>query len=314
MKGYRFDKTGDGEVVAEARSAHMDAFLELRFPKSDIPEQARVILKQVPLRVISDIRSDNIALIAADPDSPPLDLTLAVSRGSSPIHLEYLANMGVCATMTLSTVVRGALWGMFAFHHNSPRIIEPSLRGAAELFTQFFRLQLEQRLERKRNISREKALSYQSALLKGSNSAQNLSELVADIAKPYCDLVRADGFALTNGAQTVTYGLAPKDKIAEEIANNLLADAADDPVSTASISKDFPHISDVPAHCAGALAVSLGPDTPQKIIFFRREAIGSVTWVGVPEKTIEDTVDGPRLIPRGSFAAYSETMVGTCEP
>lgn len=311
---YRFDAEGDGEVLAEARSAEMEPFLGLRFPKWDIPNQARAIMQRVPLRVIASVNDDGVPLLAADAAAQPLDLTLAILRGTSPIHMEYLRNMGVAASMTLSVLVRGRLWGLIAFHHRTPRVITSEARLAAEVFVQFFSLQMEQRLERLRGQSKERILTYQSELLKSADVARDLKELAQDVADPYCRLLRADGMALVSPQETVMFGSCPDLATTAAVADALLAEEADDHKTALTIREGLVGSAASFGSAAGALALRMAPDSASKLVFFRDEALRSLHWAGAPEKEIVDHADGPRLIPRGSFTAYAQAVKGRCLP
>ena len=307
---YQFDSNGDGEIKAEARGANLSPFLGLRFPKWDIPNQARAILKKLPLRMIADIDGVPVALLTETDNSHPLDLTFAASRGVSPIHMEYLRNMGVRATMTLSIVVRGELWGLFAFHHSKPRNIGPGLRGAAELFAQFFSLQMQQRVEIELNTARANALEYQSTLVDAAENALNLSELVSKIAAPLCKLVDADGLALISPESVFQSGKTPSPEITRQIGESLLAEQDDDFIVTDSLESRGFEVSP----CSGAIALHLDKNTDNMVIFFREEAALSVKWAGAPHKDIIEGDDGPRLKPRGSFQVYKESVKGKSRP
>ena len=128
-------RDGDGEVIAEAKGPGIEPYLGLRYPAWDIPTQVRQIMLRAPFRVIEDIHAEHSGLVQL-PDAVPLDMTFSHLRGVSPIYIEYLTNMGVRATMNISLIVRGRLWGMFAFHHYRPRKLSPDERSIAELFGQ----------------------------------------------------------------------------------------------------------------------------------------------------------------------------------
>ncbi len=301
---YKFDVNGDGEVVAEARGPKLESFLGLRFPKWDIPNQAREIMKVLPLRMISDINGKPIPLLADKSVHTELDLTFATSRGVSPVHMEYLRNMGVGGTMTLSIVVKGALWGLFAFHHESPRNIGPGLRGAAELFTQFFSLQMEQRLETELNVIKTHALEYQQALLGGTQNALGLTELVKELSEPLQNLIGAHGLALVSDDDISLYGNTPPAKMVREIAQTLFENTSDDIISTDSL-KAQGHNTDT---ISGALALKLDEDTHNICIFFRDDADISINWAGAPDKDIVEDGQTTRLKPRSSFKAYQASI------
>ena len=307
---YQFDTNGDGEVKAEARGASLTPLLGLRFPKWDIPNQARDIMKKLPLRMIEDVNAVPVNLLTEKDNHSPLNLTLAASRGVSPIHMEYLRNMGVKGTMTLSIVVRGKLWGLFAFHHSEPRNIGPGKRGAAELFAQFFSLQMEQRIETDLNNARTHALEYQSALLDAAENALTLSELVREISDPLCTLVDSDGMALISPESIFQTGSTPEPDTIRKIGEILIGSQDEDIVVTDSLEA----FGFEPTPCAGAIALHLDKDTQNIVVFFRDEAALSVKWAGAPHKDIIDDDSGPRLKPRGSFQVYKESVKGKSRP
>jgi light-regulated signal transduction histidine kinase (bacteriophytochrome) len=307
---YQFDSNGDGEVKAEARSPDMKPFLGLRFPRWDIPNQAREIMKKLPLRMIADVNGQPVPITSLNHEAPPLDLTFAASRGQSPIHSEYLRNMGIGSTMTLTILVGGKLWGLFAFHNREPSHIGANLRGAAELFTQFFSLQMEQRLERMRNAARSKVLSYQSALLDVVDKAQNVSGLVENIAEPFCTILKADGLAIIGPDSVANHGLSPSPEVSRAIGQKLLKNTDVNLEACESLAE----IGLNEGLCAGALALRLNEDNNDAVIFFRKEASQSVTWAGAPKKDVVESEDGIRLKPRGSFAAYKDSVKNKCLP
>ena len=129
---YRFDDDGAGEVVAEAANHGLAPFLGLRYPASDIPAQARALYERNYLRIIADVDAPAIPIVPAlSPEGAALDLTMSTLRSVSPIHLEYLRNMGVGASMSISIIVDGELWGLIACHHYSPRVLPMSVAACS---------------------------------------------------------------------------------------------------------------------------------------------------------------------------------------
>jgi len=307
---YRFDRSGDGEVIAESCGSELESFLGLRFPKWDVPSQAREIMTRLPLRVIADLDCAESPLIAATNDEPPLDLTLAASRGTSPIHTEYLRNMGLRATMTLSIVSGGRLWGLFAFHNSSPFNLGPGLRSAAELFVQFFSLQLDQRLAAARNDAKAAALSIQKTLVDHTDRAGGLPDLMKVVAADYCAMLDAQGLALVGETGIAGFQAFPDDDTVGSLSKQLLDENNSDIGMTNSIKS----LSLDGGECAGALAVRLDAEKYHSIIFFRHEAHLSLNWAGAPKKEIVSDGDGVRLKPRGSFEAYTESVKDSCLP
>jgi light-regulated signal transduction histidine kinase (bacteriophytochrome) len=156
---YRFHPDGSGEVIAEVAGSGLEPFLGLHYPASDIPRQARVLYQRNWLRIIADIAARPAVLTSTATHSAELlDLSMSVLRSVSPIHIEYLRNMGVGASMSVSILRDGKLWGLFACHHYSPRHISFEKRTASELFGQMFSWILEGR-ERESDIDYETALT-----------------------------------------------------------------------------------------------------------------------------------------------------------
>ena len=153
---YKFDDDGSGHVVAESAKSGIGSFLGLHYPPTDIPAQARELYKRSLLRVITDIDAVPVPIVPAFAEAKrPLDLSLSVLRSVSPIHIEYLRNMGVRASMSISLIVEGELWGLIACHHYSPRCPSFERRSVAELFSQMFAMHIETR-ERKRVVDYER--------------------------------------------------------------------------------------------------------------------------------------------------------------
>ena len=146
---YQFAPDGSGEVVGEACKSGIGTFKGLHYPASDIPQQARALYKRNLLRIITDVNAKSVSITPQlDEFGRPLDLSLAMLRFVSPIHIEYLKNMGVGASLSISIVVDGELWGLFACHHYSPRTPSFQMRSVSELFAQMFAMRLESRERR----------------------------------------------------------------------------------------------------------------------------------------------------------------------
>src|ERR1700753_882475 len=143
---YRFQEDGSGEVIAEAAASGLESFLGLHYPASDIPRQARILYQRNWLRIIADINAKPARLLSTSTHSAALlDLSMSVLRSVSPIHIEYLQNMGVGASMSVSILREGKLWGLFACHHYSAHHLSFEKRTASELFGQMFSWILEGR-------------------------------------------------------------------------------------------------------------------------------------------------------------------------
>ena len=133
---YRFDHDGAGEVVGESMTRGLSPFLGLRYPAADIPLQARALYERNYIRIITDVDAQPVPVAPAlSPEGEKLDLSMSVLRSVSPIHIEYLKNMGVYASMSISILQGGKLWGLIACHHNSPKNLEASKHGRPQSYS-----------------------------------------------------------------------------------------------------------------------------------------------------------------------------------
>lgn len=322
VMAYRFLENGDGEVVAEAKSPALDPFFGLRYPASDIPVQVRQIMLRAPFRFIQDIESEVVEIVS-NPGLPPLDLTLSHLRSVSPIHIEYLQNMGVPSTMNVSIIVHGKLWGIFAFHHHRRRRLSPDQRSICELFGHFASLQLQQTAEREKMDRQQRTRSTISAT---STAGQSVSEAVEALHTDLTRAIRADGIALihaaplhsnpaySNAAQSGTprsdqvqlYGETPDADATQAICQL----SGDELVAINSLAAT--RLSSTLAFGKSAGVLALKVDAQTTIAFFRNEVIHEIRWAGQPEKEILVGPNGPRLTPRASFDEYTESQSGRC--
>ena len=191
VMAYRFLPNFEGEVVAEAVSPGLTPYLGLRYPASDIPAQVRKLMVKHPYRMIADVQDPHTALISND--ETPLDMTLCHSRGVSPIHIEYLINMGVASSVNFALIVQGELWGLFALHHCRPKAISPDQRTICELFTQLFSIQVQQELEKEILSHRKRAASTCEAL---RETKLPIEEAIQQLWPDFIESVQADGIAI----------------------------------------------------------------------------------------------------------------------
>lgn len=311
---YRFLADGSGEVIAEACGEVMPSYLGLRFPASDIPRQARELYRRSWLRCIPDARYEPVPLLAAEPQvtQVPLDLSDAALRSVSPVHLQYLANMGMRASMSISLIQRGELWGLIACHHLEPRLPPAHLRRAAETFGQLISLQLEAREAVERYGRQLAAKRTQDKLLGLLDGGGAIGDQLAGVLPVLADVVRADGIAVGHEGQVHRHGTTPAEADVLSLAASLGARAPDTVLATSSLAAEHPPAASFADLASGALWLPLDERPDDFIIWFRRELVHVVTWGGDPRKPVEE-VSG-QLTPRQSFAAWQETVRHQAEP
>ncbi len=312
---YRFDGEGAGEVVAESVKAGIDSFLGLNYPASDIPAQARALYVRNVFRVIADVGAQAVPIVPVrDPRGEPLDLSLAGSRAVSPIHIEYLKNMGVAASLSISIVVEGRLWGLFACHHHSPRLPSMAKRTVAELFGQMFSLMLESSERAEIAAYEQRARQVGDRLMAALAEDSDLLGNAPWLGEVIAEAIPADGTGVYIDGKVALSGLTPPPGAFNRIVTALNTIAAGDVYATDNITAILPDAADYADRAAGLLAIPLSRSPRDYVILFRAERLRSVRWGGNPEKTIDYGPNGARLTPRKSFEEWSELVRGRAAP
>lgn len=309
---YQFDKDWNGVVVGESRDDVVyGSFMDLRFPASDIPAQARELYRVNRLRLIVDAGYRPSPLVPAlDPKSGrPLDLSFASLRSVSPIHVEYLHNMGLVASMSISILRGGELWGLISCHHKSPRAVPFELRTACDFLGQVLSVHLE---------ARERAAEYEHGMrlkeIHGKLLAYMANEehFAQGLVKHGADLLaltQADGAAVVFEGKRSMIGLTPTDEQVAGIVDWLAHErGGEEQVCIDSLAGVLPGAEAFKDQASGLLAVQISKLHSSYILWFRPEVIQTVTWGGDPRKPVEPDAGQVRLHPRKSFEAWKETV------
>lgn len=312
---YRFDRDGSGEVVAEAKRSGIGSFMGLNYPAADIPKQARALYLRSLLRIIADIDDPGSPILPVSAErAAPVDLSLSVLRSVSPIHIEYLRNMGVRASMSISICIDGRLWGLFACHHYAP--LRPSFdhRTVAELFGQMFALKLEVR-------ERRETSDYEVAARQAGDRL--LSVVASDVAllddpdwfrDTIQSIIPCDGIAISIDGRVVTGGLTPPESAIPDLIRWLNTLPPSRVHSTEKLCAQFPPAEAYASKAAGMLAVPVSRTPRDYVLLFRQERIKTVRWAGNPEKAVTLGPNGQRLTPRASFDEWQEEVRNSSLP
>jgi chemotaxis family two-component system sensor kinase Cph1 len=314
---YKFDPDGHGKVIAEARHPRLESLLGHHYPASDIPQRARALYLLNRVRMLVDVDAPQSPLIPELlPDTQaPLDMSMCQLRSMSPIHLQYLRNMGVTATLTASLVREGQLWGLIAAHHYAPRYLRCTVRAAADLLAEVASTRISaienyahaqvalmvRRLEQRLVEATSTEGEWRYALFR--NPRTLLQPLDATGAALFCE-----GEVLTTGETPSTPELRALLAWVQE-----QAPAGDAPFACSAVGRASPALDSLTPTASGVLAVRLSTRDPDWLIWFRKEQLQSVTWAGDPAKPM--VASNPmELSPRRSFAAWSEIVRGTAVP
>ncbi|MBS0276545.1 MAG: GAF domain-containing protein [Proteobacteria bacterium] len=309
---YRFLSDGTGSVEAEARNGDVDSYLGLRYPSSDIPQQARALYLRNWIRVIGDARYAPAALMALPGHTTPVDLSHAALRSVSPVHLEYLANMGVVASMSLSIIIDGKLWGLIACHHRSPRFPPYRLQVAFELFAQMASFQLETKLEAHTLEVRLKQKSISETLIADLSGASDLVRGLKRFRPKLLEYIPAAGVGLWLDGHFSGLGETPAGKDVSALVRWLNETVTDGVFYTDKLSAHYPRAASFADKASGIMALSVSRTPRDYVIWFRSELVQSVTWAGNPDKPVES--DSGRISPRKSFANWQQEVRYQSEP
>jgi light-regulated signal transduction histidine kinase (bacteriophytochrome)/CheY-like chemotaxis protein len=312
---YRFHQDGSGEVIAEVLRSGLEPFLGLHYPASDIPRQARILYQRNWLRIIADIDAVPVPLVSAAAHSAQLlDLSMSVLRSVSPVHIEYLQNMGVGASMSVSILRDGKLWGLFACHHYGPRHLSFERRTAAELFGQMFSWILEAR-EREDEVSYEaRAQNIQERMMEVAASHAHSRTAIVDFIADYRDMIGCDGLAVWSDEKLTLSGETPTEAEVMDLIGFINRTTPGRICASAEIAKIYATGESFRDRAAGFLAIPISRVPRDCLIFFRREILRSVKWAGDPNKTYASGPLGPRLTPRKSFELWQEIVRGQSAP
>jgi len=313
---YRFNEAGDGTVIAENKRADLDPFLSLHYPDSDIPKQAKYLYTLNWLRLIPDVNYQPVGLLGGGEEmSEPLDMSYSVLRSVSPIHIEYLKNMGVVASMSISLLRQNRLWGLIACHHETPKFVPYEIRTHAEFLGQLMSTELGQK-EANENLTYKLHLKHiQTQFVDRLTGASDfVAELTAD-PESLLQLTGASGVAVCEKDTIAPIGKTPAP---EEILPLLdwLGDRFDrDLFVTNSLPERYPAARTYANIASGLLAMAISKIQHRYVLWFRPELIQTVTWAGNPDKPKRVEADGSLTIfPRQSFEAWKEIVRHQSEP
>ncbi|WP_230481370.1 histidine kinase dimerization/phosphoacceptor domain -containing protein [Sphingomonas sp. Leaf21] len=303
---YRFLDEDAGRVVAEARAPELPSFLHHHFPSSDIPKQARALYVRNRTRSIPDIAYTPAPLRPAGFET--LDLSDVALRSVSPIHLRYMANMGVAASASISIVKDGILWGMVACHHYTPRRLSAELRAAAAALASGLARQIRAREEAELYRERLRLRAAEDGILP---RLIGLGEIVPAIRRLMPDMMAmlgGSGFAIVTGGKVHEHGLCPPTLATLDLAQAVTARSGGELFVTHELSAAFPMSAPLASTASGLLALPL-IDGGITLLWFRAEQVEEVEWAGNPHKSVALTPDAT-LTPRASFESWRETVRG----
>ena len=305
---YRFDEDWNGTVVAESNDGVLPSYLGLWFPASDIPAQARALYRVNRLRLIADVDYSPVPILPplSPIDGQPFDLSLVGIRSVSPVHREYMRNMETAASMSLSLVIDGRLWGLISCHHATPRLVGPRRRAACDVLARLVSQQIGTRL-RMRHAARQFELKrVESELLAQLTQSERFQDGLTAKPAAWIGLTDAMGAAVVTQDDVMTAGRTPSTREILSIAAWLRSRGGFRTFVTDELSREMPEAKAMVDTAAGLLAVPISQVHASFLLWFRPEHVRTVSWGGDPHKPMVEA--GERLHPRRSFALWQEQV------
>lgn len=312
VTAYAFDEEGHGRVNAERVDRGYDAFLGLQFPASDIPAQARDLYVLNRIRVIPDAMYTPSRLVPPEwPAGGPTDLSNVALRSVSPVHLEYMRNMGTMASMSISIVVEGRLWGMISCHNTDPLTVPVQTRVACDLLGKMVSLQVE---AREAHADTERRLELRQLLVRMLSSMADHDSVARGLyhmPETFLNFAQASGAAIVSGDECLTFGETPDRMTIKALCTYIATLPERDVFHTDRMSQLDPDFEPVIEQASGVLAVSISELHANFILWFRPQQLRTIKWAGAPtKKDVKEENGTLRLHPRKSFQSWQQEVRG----
>ncbi|MCX2480638.1 GAF domain-containing protein [Pedobacter sp. MC2016-15] len=313
IRMYRFDEHWNGEVIAEEIEGTLESYLGQTFPASDVPKQARDLYVKNPFRLIpnKDYITHRLYPVINPIAGGFIDLSDCNLRSVAAVHLEYMANMHVAASMSIRVMVEGKLWGLISCHHITPNYLSLENRSifewlSIEISYRIAAIIKQEALIESGRLSDIKADIIQCIFSKG-DMAKGLME---DEGKQFLSLLDLDGFSVSINGDIVSHGIVPEQ---DEIENMLLW-ANSKSLGTVFSSHEFGEVYDDARHyqniASGVVIIPINSHKGDFVIGFRPERIKDISWGGNPNEAVNFEKDGIKYHPRNSFKLWQQTIFG----
>ena len=314
---YAFDSEWNGEVIAEDRNDYLPSYLEHRFPAADIPSQARELYRLNRVRLIPTGEYQPVPIFPSETSGrdQPLDLSFAVLRSVSPVHLEYMRNMETASSMSVAILRGGQLWGLISCHHHAPKPIAYDVRIACDFLAQVLSVQLEAREHNEEYAERIRLKDIEGHLLARMTRTDNFVHGLVEGASDLLTFGGANGVAVLFDGDSRALGATPPEAEIRKLVDWLGEQGDQEITYTDRLSSIFPDAKSYEDVASGLLAVRISKLYRSYIMWFRPEVVQTIKWGGPPQQKLETIgPNGVRLHPRKSFETWCEIVRGRSLP
>jgi light-regulated signal transduction histidine kinase (bacteriophytochrome) len=314
---YRFDEEGHGIVLAEERDPEYASYLGLRFPASDVPQQARRMYALNRVRIIPNVDYLPSPLLSVHGPARDLDLSSSVLRSVSPVHRAYMRNMGTACSMSVSILINGKLWGLVSCHDHEPRYVPLRLRSAADFMIQVMSAQMESQ-QNGRHLQRVvQSRAVQGRLLGAMAARSNYMDGLLENPHLLMELVQADGVAVVVGNKAHLFGTTPSESHVMRLTEWLRRQESDEVFVSHRLSEMYGAARAFTGTGSGVIAASLSKLYSTQVLWFRQELVSTVRWAGDPQKPAQPArgdSQGAVVDPRHSFEEWLQIVRAQSAP
>ena len=305
---YRFLEDGAGRVVGESKQPNLASFMNHHFPASDIPRQARALYLRNLIRIIPDSAYDPAPILAQGVEPGGIDLSDSVLRSVSPIHLEYLQNMGVAASASASIVIDGALWGLAALHNMTPRLMPNETRAVCRMLAGVLARRLKHFADVETHAARTRLTAARETMMAEIAAREDGLEGLEAHLLDLVDAANADGVALYLPDRLLTAGSTPPDAALPDLRDWAIEQAGEGVFATEALAEAYDPAQAFVEPASGLMAAAL-EEGLGAVLWFRAEEVETVRWAGDPHKAVAAS-PGAQLNPRTSFEEWKQTVRG----
>jgi light-regulated signal transduction histidine kinase (bacteriophytochrome) len=312
---YSFDNDWNGYVIAEAMEQGMESYLGFTFPASDIPRQARQLYLKNPYRLIPDRNCMPVKLypVVNPLTSSFIDLSDCNLRSVTAVHVEYLGNMGVTASMSTRVMCQDRLWGLIACHHRTPRYLSYEMCSAFEMLSGIISLKVTSLQSQESHAFRDFVTVTYGQMIESVYRNQDLTAALLD-ESGLMRLFNATGAVMTKEGKLTTAGVTPDESEIEELVLWLHTRDVRQVIAFDSLGREFEPALNWSDRCSGMMAIPINIARDQYVILFRPEKVREITWGGNPEERIRFAHDEKNYHPRNSFKQWEERVGGVSIP
>jgi light-regulated signal transduction histidine kinase (bacteriophytochrome) len=312
---YQFDADGSGAVIAEAKPDHLESYLGLHYPATDIPEPVRKLYRSGLLRYIPDLQATAVELCLASAEPISFDLSRSRLRGVDPCCVEYHSNMGVAALLVIALVKDQELWGLISCHHPTAKSVPFEVREAVELLGQFVSSELANQRSHEELDYIIKLRSLHSDFVASIAQATDLKTALVSPAPRLLDLVKAQGAAICLGEEMALIGNTPSPEQVQALLGWADTQIPETLWQTHALARFYPEATAYKANASGLLILQISKVQRYTILWFRPEVLRTIHWAGDPNSSIGvDEAGQPVLSPRKSFERWQEIVQFTALP